>query len=211
MKADALSTAVRVTRALLVLVLALGPASLASAQVDARSSPTGPTRSEETFTGPYARLSVAIGRIDFDIDGTDTDNEAAGGFGVTGGYRVLPWLSTEFDFQFLGGNQNVKINGNKEDGQFFAFTFGPKLYPLGLVEVQSIPDTIQPYAFVGIGGGEAKIGSDDKSTFAARFILGIDFWLDDHIGFFVEGGGFATDDDDLDGAGVFSLGAQYRF
>ena len=45
----------------------------------------------------------------------------------------------------------------------------------------------------------------------ARFILGFDFWFTDHIGAFVEGGGFATSEDDVDGVGVFTVGGQYRF
>jgi hypothetical protein len=108
----------------------------------------------------------------------------------------------------LGGQDNA----DDEDSQFFAFTFGPKIYPLGLIDVEEIPDTIQPYAFIGIGGGEGEIdGADARSSFVARFILGIDVWATDNVGFFVEGGGLAADDDDIDGAGVFSVGAQYRF
>ena len=83
---------------------------------------------------------------------------------------------------------------------------------MGLIDVEEIPDTIQPYAFIGIGGGEGEIdGAETKSSFVARFILGIDVWATDDVGFFVEGGGFAADEDDIDGAGVFSVGAQYRF
>ncbi len=212
MQSLSLSKCAKRIHAVLILgTVVLGAASIAHAGAAAQQRADGSFRGYDDYTGPYAQLSVSIGRIDFDVDGTDTDNKAAGGFGLTGGYRALPWLSGEFHFQFLGGNQNVKIDGNKEYGQFFAFTFGPKLYPLGLVDVDGMPENVQPYAFVGIGGGEAEIDNQDKSTFAARFILGIDWWIDDHFGLFMEGGGFATDDEDIDGAGVFSLGGQYRF
>ena len=161
------------------------------------------------YEGFYGQFALSIGRIDFD---GGVDSEASGGFGLTAGYRALPWLSGEAHFQFLGGQDNAEFGNVDRDSQFFAFTFGPKVYPLGLIEIEEIPNTIQPYAFIGIGGGEGKIdGGDEESSFVARFILGIDLWTTDNLGFFIEGGGFAAEDDDIDGAGVFSIGAQYRF
>lgn len=73
---------------------------------------------------------------------------------------------------------------------------------MGLIDVEEIPDTIQPYAFIEIGGGEGEIdGADAWSSFVARIILGIDVWATDNVGFFVEGGRLAADEDDIDGAG----------
>ncbi len=169
------------------------------------------------YTGPYAQLGVSIGRIDFDDRGPfDVDNDASGGFTLTGGYRVLPWLSAEGHFTFLGGEQNVEIGNVDRDSQFFAFTFGPKIYPLGAFEVDEIPHFVQPYGLVQIGGGEIEVAGRrnagfEKSTFVARFILGFDVWASDHIGFFVEGGGHVIEDDRADGAGIFTVGGQYRF
>jgi len=210
MQSLSLSKCLSVLRATLTIgAILLCSASVASAGAAGQQSGGDGFRGYDEYTGPYARFSVAIGRIDFD---NGIDSEASGGFGLTGGYRFLPWLSGEFDFQYLGGKDNAEVGNNDRDSEFWAFTFGPKLYPLGLVDIDGMPQNIQPYAFVGIGGGEAEIdGFPDKSTFAARFILGIDWWIDDNLGVFMEGGGFATDDDDIDGAGVFSLGAQYRF
>jgi hypothetical protein len=169
------------------------------------------------YTGPYAQLGVSIGRIDFDDRGfQDVDNDASGGFTLTGGYRVLPWLAAEGNFTFLGGEQNVEVGNIDRDSHFFAFTFGPKVYPLGAFETDAIPHFVQPYGLVQIGGGEIEVAGSrnagfDKSTFVARFLLGFDLWASDHVGFFVEGGGHVIEDGRADGAGIFTVGVQYRF
>ena len=162
------------------------------------------------YTGPYAQFGITVGAIEFDgIDETD----AGGGFAMTGGYRILPWLSAEGNVTYMGG---ADLDNSSADAEFFSFTFGPKIYPLGALEEQPLPELFQPYALIGIGGGEFEIDglggrSVEESTFIARFILGFDVWLTDHWGTFVEGGYHVAEDDDIDGAGVFTFGGQYRF
>lgn len=164
------------------------------------------------YTGPYAQFGLSIGRVDFD---GPVDSDASGGFTMTGGYRFLPWLSAEANFTFLGGNDNVERGSSEGDTEAWAFTFGPKIYPLALIQVDAIPHTIQPYGLIAIGGGEIEIDgagrSDDDDSFVARFIIGIDIWATDNFGLFVEGGGFAFEEDNVDGAGIFTVGGQYRF
>ena len=167
------------------------------------------------YEGPYVQFGVSVGQIDFDrrFGGRNADNNASGGFTMTGGYRFLPWISGEFNFTYLGGG-NVEVGSQKVgDGSFFAFTFGPKIYPLGAFPVEAIPEIIQPYALIQIGGGEFEIDHTnfDESAFVARFILGMDIWATDNVGFFVEGGGHASSESDVDGVGIFTVGAQYRF
>jgi hypothetical protein len=163
------------------------------------------------YEGPFAQFGVAVGQIDF--DGNNIDNNASGGFTMTGGYRFLPWLAGEANFTYLGGGAVERGSRDIGNGSFFAFTFGPKVYPLGAFKVKQVPEFFQPYATIGIGGGEFHIehSSFDRSGFIARFILGADFWATDHIGFFVEGGGHVTDQDHVDGVGIFTVGGQYRF
>lgn len=169
------------------------------------------------YTGPYGQFGVAIGRIDYDDVGPfDVDSEVSGGFTLTGGYRFLPWLAAEANFTFLGGEDNVEIGSIDADSEYFAFTFGPKIYPLGAFEAEEIPHLVQPYGLIQIGGGEGEIdgpgnGSVDEDSFVARFLIGFDVWATDHIGFFVEGGGHVIEEDAVDGAGIFTLGGQYRF
>ncbi|MEZ4333047.1 MAG: outer membrane beta-barrel protein [Myxococcota bacterium] len=189
----------------LLLPLLLAGARSASAQ----ELFSGNIRGNE-YTGPYAQFGVAVGRIDFD---GNVDSDASGGFTMTGGYRLLPWLAGEANFTFLGGGDVEIGNNNVGDGQFFAFTFGPKFYPLGALDARGVPKFFQPYALVGIGGGRFEIDDTnyDESAFISRFILGVDLWATDNIGLFVEGGGHVTDEDDVDGVGIFTFGGQYRF
>lgn len=159
----------------------------------------------DAYTGPYGQFGVAIGEIDF--DGADVDT--GGGFTITGGYRLLPWLSAEGNVTYLGGGD---VENTNREADFFSFTFGPKIYPLGFLDEQPMPEYVQPYGLIAIGGGEYDVeGFNAQSTFIARFIFGFDVWFTDHIGTFVEGGYHVADDSDIDGTGIFTLGAQYRF
>lgn len=163
------------------------------------------------YTGVYGQFGVSVGEINFD----HSDSDTSGGFTIGGGYRALPWLAADANFSYLGGGNVDAGSFNVGDGSFFAFTFGPKFYPLGLFKTDVVPDFIQPYGTIGIGGGEFDIdghsGFHDRSSFIARFILGVDFWATDHFGFFVEGGGHAASEDDVQGVGLFTFGGQYRF
>lgn len=190
--------------ALFVLITA-DPSAAQTQRVDGNS-----IRGYE-YEGPYAQFGVSVGQIDF--DGSNIDNNASGGFTLTGGYRILPWLAGEANFTYLGGGSVERGSMDIGDGSFFAFTFGPKFFPLGAFKVEGVPDVLQPYALFGIGGGRFEIDNTnfEKSAFIARFILGVDVWATDHLGFFVEGGGHVTDEDDVDGVGIFTVGAQYRF
>ncbi len=163
------------------------------------------------YTGPYAQFGVSIGEINFDVRGFD--NDVAGGFTLGGGYRVLPWLAADANFSYLAGEADARGSSGDLDVDAWGFTFGPKIYPLGFAKVEAVPHFIQPYALIGIGGGEAEIddSSVEEDYFLARFILGVDVWATDHFGLFVEGGGFATSEDDIEGAGLFTVGGQYRF
>jgi opacity protein-like surface antigen len=199
-----------ITVSALALTAVVTFSALFASVAHAQSDKNGSIRGYE-FVGPYAQLGVSVGQIDF--DGPGVDNNASGGFNLTGGYRIFPWLSAEANFTYLGGGSVEDRFGDIGDGSFFAFTFGPKFYPLGALEVESIPDTIQPYGLIQIGGGQFDIENTNypRSGFVARFIIGLDFWATDHFGVFVEGGGHATDQDDVDGVGIFTFGGQYRF
>lgn len=192
------------------LMAALFLVTVAPIAARAQTFDESKTRGYE-YTGPYGQFGVAIGQINFD-DG-DIENDVSGGFTLGGGYRFLPWLAADANFTFLAGDVEIDGFGGDFDGQAFGFTFGPKVYPLGFTNVEEIPDFIQPYATIGIGGGEAEIDdtSFEEDYFLARFILGVDVWATDHVGLFVEGGGFATSDNDIEGAGIFTVGGQYRF
>ena len=196
----------------LMVAFALLAADSSVAQTQTQSSTANKkSNSGYDYEGPYVQFGVSIGQIDFDRG--NVDNNASGGVSLTGGYRIVSWLSGEANFTYLGGGSVESGSTDIGDGSFFAFTFGPKFYPLGAFRVEQIPDNIQPYGLVQIGGGEFHVDNTnfDRSAFIARFIIGIDFWANDNIGFFVEGGGHATDQSHVDGVGVFTMGGQYRF
>ena len=170
------------------------------------------------FTGPYAQFGFAVGQINYDEDEfpVDVDSGASGGFILGGGYRIFPWLAADANFTFLAGEDNAEAGNLEGDAQTFAFTFGPKIYPFGLYPTEVIPDYVQPYGLIAIGGGEGEVDGpgaleSEEGSFVARFAVGFDIWANEHLGFFVEGGGFAVEEDTVEGIGVFSFGAQYRF
>ena len=202
----------RLTRLSSVVLIVASSLIVAHTSVAQTQTPQQKSGQGYEYEGPYAQFGVAIGQIDF--DGNNVDNNASGGFTMTGGYRFLPWISGEANFTYLGGGSVEVGRFNVGDGSFFAFTFGPKFYPLGALRVEEIPDAIQPYGLIQIGGGRFEVDNTsrwDNSAFIARFIIGFDVWATDHLGFFVEGGGHATDEDDVDGVGIFTVGGQYRF
>jgi len=207
----------------ILLVSLVASASFSQDQADDWSESSQPSQSTEPkrsskdsirgydYVGPYAQFGISIGQIDF--SNNNFDNNASGGFNLTAGYRTLPWLSAEFNFTYLGGGSVEAGSIDIGNGSFYAFTIGPKFYPLGAFEIEEMPETIQPYALIQIGGGQFDIENTDypRSAFVARFIVGVDFWATDNIGLFVEGGGHATDQTTVDGVGIFTVGAQYRF
>ena len=200
----------RIQMAVVAVLVSMFVAVAASAQVVGRDAPRG----YDEYKGPYAQFGIAVGRVDYDDLGTfDVDSNASGGFTLAGGYRFLPWLAGEAHFIFLGGNDNIEVGNREFDSEGFAFTFGPKVYPMAFFQQDApMPEWVQPYGMIGIGGGQLEVdGFDEEDSFVARFILGIDFWLNDHLGAFVEGGGYAVEEDAVDGIGVFTFGAQYRF
>jgi hypothetical protein len=172
-------------------------------------------RSANDVEGPYLQAGITIGVIDF--DGGNVDVDAGGGISLTGGYRIFPWLSGEANFTYVGGGDVEVGNTDVGDAEFFAFTFGPKVYPFSIPREKVVPDFVDPYVLIGLGGGEYEIdgsnGFRDKEdgTFIARFILGTDFWFTEHFGAYLEGGYHAAADNDIDGTGVFTFGGQYRF
>jgi len=202
-----------------VLILAASP-SFAGSLLDANAR-------GYDFTGPYFQFGGSAGALDLDKElgqknpGFDLENESAGGFTITGGFRATPWLSGEANLSWLGGGEiedKQPRGSNRIDtrSSAYAFTFGPKVYPLGLIDNAPAP-MFQPYALVGLGGGEFNIDTRrrfgknvQRSSFVARFLFGFDVWVTDNIGLYTEGGYHVWDDDAIDGVGVWSIGGQFR-
>jgi hypothetical protein len=168
---------------------------------------------EPDLTGFYVNLGANIGAPEFD---GPLDGEVGGGVAFGGGYRVTPWLAAELEFDLLAGS-DVEVGGSDVgDAQYWAITANVKGYPFSAFEKDVIPAWIQPYARFGMGGGEIEVdfdglGEEEDGTFVARFGGGIDFLIHRHWGAYVDGGFHVASEDDLDGVGIFTVGAFYRF
>jgi hypothetical protein len=121
-----------------------------------------PTRFSEP--GPYIGGSLTGAMEYFDNDISDED-ATTGGFALKGGYRFLPWLAAELDYEYLD-EFDTKIN--KIDMQ--TLTVQGKFNPLA--------GRFQPYGMVGLGYGwaDARYGGSD-SDYLWRGGLGIDIYL----------------------------------
>lgn len=201
---------------LLCLMTLLVVADPSSAQINILNN--SQIRGYDEYRGAYAQFGVSAGEIDFDeLGNTNVNGDPGGGFGITGGYRLNSWLSLEANMTYIGGGDVELGNTNVGDGEAFAFLFGPKIYFLGALPELPIAELFQPYFTIGIGGGEVEndgkngFADEERSSFVARFIGGFDLWLTDHVGIFLEGGYHVWDDDLVDGIGLGTLGAQYRF
>lgn len=186
----------------LIAALVAMPLAGAMAQNNQRSE-----RSDQ-WTGFYAKVGIPIGFPDEDIRGS-VDIDPGAGFNIAGGYKPSPYFAGEIDINFIAG---ADVEGSSKDLSIFAFTFNAKGYPLPAFE-HGLPEWFQPYGLFGIGGGEAKIGSFDESSFMVRFNVGADFMFWDNIGLYFDTGYLIITDDDtlLKGQGQLVFGGQYRF
>ena len=184
---------------------------------------------------PYARKGAFIGGgftyafENFDFDdfendpGEDFDAKDAAGIDMRGGYRLLPYLALEGDFQFYEGFDFDSDFSHNLDVLGFAFTANAKGYPL--------TGRIQPYGLFGIGVGVLAIDfagdnfDDDDTTeaddsFLVRVGAGVDFYITPSVLVFVEAS-YNHQTSELDfgqgGGGIkedlipVTIGAQYYF
>jgi opacity protein-like surface antigen len=137
------------------------------------------------------------------------------GLGVRAGYRFLPHLAAEAQFQwFSGADVELDVKANKANAiqvETLTFTANLKAYLL--------TGRIQPFLLTGVG--VMHLDADDKmnigiktsgDAFVARFGGGLDFYINDHFAFVVDGG-YLLPTGSLDNLNqvVWSVGLQYRF
>jgi opacity protein-like surface antigen len=137
------------------------------------------------------------------------------GLGVRAGYRFLPRLAAEAQFQwFSGADVELDVKANKANAiqvETLTFTANLKAYLL--------TGRIQPFLLTGVG--VMHLDADDKmnigiktsgDAFVARFGGGLDFYINDHFAFVVDGG-YLLPTGSLDNLNqvVWSVGLQYRF
>lgn len=198
---------------LLIFVLPLGSAHAESESLYAR-------------TGYYLQAGAAAGFFDAQESGVAFD--PAFGSSVTVGYRINAYISGEIDFTYISDSDTddfTKLDrlklGEDDDTKTmkeYEVSFNLKGYPFGYFEVSSIPDWVQPYARIGIGFGEDKVGYLDETRFLLRFGTGLDFLITDQVGVYVDGGYTVItspvrekNESILDGRGHLGFGAFFRF
>ncbi|MBW2418637.1 MAG: porin family protein [Deltaproteobacteria bacterium] len=147
------------------------------------------------------------------------------GINARAGYRILPWLAVEGQFEWLSSFgytlEDVLLPGETEPRdatlktvEDYTFTFNAKGYPL--------TGRVQPFGLIGLGGMYAIntrnpllfLGdlSVDTGGFVARFGGGVDYYLDPNwiltmdVSYLVTTGGVS--DTNRTSLGI---GFQYRF
>lgn len=164
---------------------------------------TAPVYAEEdeyARGGVYFMATASYAVEMFDLDKRPSDFENSFGAGARLGYRLLPFLAAEAQYEWIGGfdEQALLPEGGKiKAGEIIAHavTLNAKVYPLG--------GRVQPYALVGVGVGRFEIKErlreplDDEGFVTtevttqdegvlSRYGLGVDLYGDETWGMFAE-------------------------
>jgi hypothetical protein len=137
------------------------------------------------------------------------------GFQAIGGYRVTSWIGFDLEVDYLtGGELKLQSTGQKiSDSSALAVTANARLYPI----TPFLPANwrhVQWAIVLGIGGGryfEDTAISLSQSTFLVRFGTGLDGWITDHWGVYIDGGYNFSTSTDIYGFGYLTAGIAYRF
>jgi hypothetical protein len=174
----------------------------------------------------------------------DLSGSPQGGVSIRGGNRFHRNVAIEFQYEFMN-NRTIAAQSAlamqelgvwQTDAYTHQVTFNARAYPWSDQEGgffrELVDGRLQPYALTGIGAGIWATPDGDGVGFVARFGLGLDFYLTEHIALTLEGtyavsAGCACNGarttpkaalpvegflplDGLDQVGV-GLGAMYRF
>lgn len=130
-----------------------------------------PTRFSEP--GFYVGGSLTGAMENFD-NSVSKEDATTGGVALKGGYRIIPWLSAELDYEYL---DEFDIKTTKIEMQ--TLTLQGKFNPLA--------GRFQPYGMVGLGYGWADAqhgGSESDALWRAG--LGIDVYIIQMLAIFGE-------------------------
>lgn len=155
-------------------------------------------------SGPYGIL-LGVGAIETFDDTGPLDFSNGGGFNLRAGYRFLPHLAAEMQFEYVTGFSDQGI-----DIDIWNLMWNAKGFLL--------TERWQPYALFGLGVIEAEadagggFGSADEEDFGIRLGGGLDFYATDNVVLTVESAWVKPTDDieDLDYVTIGG-GIQYRF
>jgi hypothetical protein len=184
-------------RVLIFALCGLIVASLASSGM--AEDDANPAFEKSESTGPYFRGAFSIG-----VPGGAPRAPTLFGLTLTGGYQFMPFVGTEIEISWVGGS-----------GRFSAFAaiWNGRVYPLALFgKTREFP--VQPYALLGIGGGDMHNGpgSSHFGSFIVNLGMGADWMLGDRFGLYTEvAERFYTRGRPFNGVTAFNFGAVFRF
>lgn len=156
--------------------------------------------------------------LDSALPGVSVDIDESAGVNVVAGYRILPFLAAEAEYEWID-EFDIKLNGTK------AFTLEAQAVTANLKWI--VPTwRVQPYLLTGAGFTrwklKDKIGlgvSETSTDFAGRLGAGLDIYVTEHI-LVTAGANAVLSTTDFSVAGqdvepIFYLGGQagiqYRF
>lgn len=140
------------------------------------------------------------------------ETDAAGGFEVYAGYRVHPHFAIESEFEMLT-KADIAIDGLGTLATLESWSL------TGNLKAFASSGSVQPFALIGLGAMETELedevglgSSVSQSGLAARFGLGIDFYVTAHVVFSI-GVDYLLPTGDLEYLDYVSYGGglQYRF
>jgi hypothetical protein len=174
-------------------------------------------------TGFYGQVAIVLGWPN--IDGRFTAPPTTGngtmiGLSFAAGSRIATWVGVDAEFVLIGGGDLHSFGVKTAESSLMAFTANAKLYPLAF-SPDLIPQWVQPYGVIGIGGGIAQsipvasmrdgFGAENVTVFMGRFGAGLEILLTDHWGTYVDGSYYMASDDVFNGAGTLRFGTHYSF
>ncbi len=176
----------------------------------------------EDFEGEYEEVDPGLGinvRVGLpinipSIETSSVDTSAGAGIAIGAGYEIFDWLSADVDLTISGGHEYERVipffGKITDDLTYVSFAVGARAYPFEYFEM-GLPDWLEPYAFVGIGGNGFHGDIVDESGFLARFVAGSDFQIFEQIGAYAEIGVDTTSIDGVNAVTRIAVGASYRF
>jgi hypothetical protein len=184
-----------------------GAVHLLSASLIAAALPMVPAEGAGFYAGVGGSYQVNLfqgGVQDSTNDNVTIDN--SGGVNAQLGYQLSPYLSTEFEYEWVSGFDVNLFNTNVLTVDGNVYTVNLKVYaPMGRV---------QPFLKLGVGGatynlkGKGGLGLEvNNSGFAGRVGGGIDFYLTDNTVLFAGLDAVLTTSDISNPASVSSASA----
>lgn len=161
----------------LLAAVALGAATPAVAQPDYSRSGVyfGLGGTVGVYTSAEDQIERELAALGYFVN---VDVDVPLGLNTRVGYRVLPWLAAEGEFEWLSeADVNVSGFGSLATLESWILTANAKAYP--------ITGRFQPFGLLGIGYMNAELSalgfSQDEGGFAARFGGGVDYYITPNI------------------------------